>query len=530
MKMKRLAGRLSVGKKVLAVAATGAAVTAAVGCLAMVELGSIHTSVVSTNAVTTARTDVATLSGTQTGVESAVDAALALPASVSTIMPIFNTTVQQGNALVRSLVAMPLPAADHAAMVAVQGPWQSYVALATKQLQQIKATPSMPQATSLAIASNLYNATQPITKQLNSVESLAERQATSAVNGESSLVSATLWAILGMLLFGIAALVVLSTRVRRAIVLPLRATMAGLQRIEQRDYTTDVEVTSADEFGEMAGSVNRAMSGLRSAIDTISGTSRSLAEVSTSMGSIATQMTTNADETAAQAQLASTTADEVAYNVQTVAAGSEEMGSSITEIARSAHDAAQIASQGVTVAAETNEIVAKLGRSTGEIGDVAALITTIAEQTNLLALNATIEAARAGEAGKGFAIVANEVKQLAHQTAQATDEITSRITAIRTDSTAAVHAIEQITGIIDRIADAQTTIASAVEEQTATTSEIGRSVGQAATGSTQIATAITTVASSAHHTSQAATATQDAATSLAQLSDQLQTLVEQFRR
>jgi methyl-accepting chemotaxis protein len=172
--------------------------------------------------------------------------------------------------------------------------------------------------------------------------------------------------------------------------------------------------------------------------------------------------------------------------------------------------------------------VAKLGASSAEIGDVIKVITKIAEQTNLLALNATIEAARAGDAGKGFAVVANEVKELAKETAAATDDIGQRIVAIQGDAQAAGHAIDDITGVIARISDIQNTIASAVEEQTATTNEITRHVTEAATGANEIAASITGVAQAAHDTSSGAASTQVSARDLAELADELNRSVTRF--
>jgi methyl-accepting chemotaxis protein len=143
-------------------------------------------------------------------------------------------------------------------------------------------------------------------------------------------------------------------------------------------------------------------------------------------------------------------AEQVSRNVQTVAAGAEEMGASIREIANSASEAAQVATEAVEIVGSVNSTVAQLGASSAEIGNVVKLITTIAEQTNLLALNATIEAARAGDAGKGFAVVASEVKDLAQETAKATDDISGRVQAIQADAEAAVSAISRIVEVIDK--------------------------------------------------------------------------------
>jgi methyl-accepting chemotaxis protein len=254
-----------------------------------------------------------------------------------------------------------------------------------------------------------------------------------------------------------------------------------------------------------------------------------LASAARELTSVSQQMAANAEETAAQANVASAASEQVSRNVATVSTGAEEMGASIREIAKSANEAARVATSAVKVAERTNATVAKLGESSTEIGNVIKVITSIAQQTNLLALNATIEAARAGEAGKGFAVVANEVKELAKQTAKATEDISRKIEAIQGDTKGAVEAIAQIGKIISQINDIQNTIASAVEEQTATTGEISRNVAEAAKGSNEIAQNITGVAQAARSTTQGASNTKVSADSLSKLALDLQKLVSQFK-
>jgi methyl-accepting chemotaxis protein len=214
--------------------------------------------------------------------------------------------------------------------------------------------------------------------------------------------------------------------------------------------------------------------------------------------------------------------------VASVAGATEEMGSSIREIAHNAHRAAGVAVDAVTMADTTNAAISRLGQSSLDIGSVVKLITEIAQQTNLLALNATIEAARAGEAGKGFAVVADEVKDLAQETARATDDISRRIESVRNDSRDAITAIEAIRVVISQISDYQVTIASAVEEQSATTSEMGRGFSQVATGSAEIARSIAGVANASSSTLSGVAAARATTDELRKVAEELTSLVSRF--
>jgi methyl-accepting chemotaxis protein len=295
------------------------------------------------------------------------------------------------------------------------------------------------------------------------------------------------------------------------------------------DLTRDMTIKGADAVGQMGEGLGKFFGTLRGNVGTIAQMAQTLASASRELTAVSQQMASNAEETAAQANVASAAAEQVSTNVGTVSTAAEEMGASIREIAKSAHEAAKVATTAVRVADSTNATVAKLGESSAEIGNVIKVITSIAQQTNLLALNATIEAARAGEAGKGFAVVANEVKELAKQTANATQDISRKIEAIQGDTKGAVEAIAQIGKIINQINDIQNTIASAVEEQTATTGEISRSVAEAAKGSSEIAQNITGVAQAARSTTEGASNTKSSADELSRIAVDLQKLVGQFK-
>jgi methyl-accepting chemotaxis protein len=331
-----------------------------------------------------------------------------------------------------------------------------------------------------------------------------------------------------LLLLGLALAMGIGVWVARSIVSGVRRVQHVTDGLKDGDLTRTAGVDSRDEIGRMGEALDEAVSSLREMVQTIDGSAGSLSAASEELSSVTGQISAAGEQTSSQSDLVAAAAEQVSHNVQTVATGSEEMGASIREIAHNANEAARVASDAVGVAAATNETVSKLGESSAEIGNVVKVITSIAEQTNLLALNATIEAARAGEAGKGFAVVANEVKELAQETARATEDISRRVEAIQSDTSNAVTAIGEISAIIARINDFQVTIASAVEEQTATTNEMNRNVAEAATGSTDIAANITGVATAAATTKEGVVEAQRAVDELAQMSSQLRTLVSRF--
>jgi methyl-accepting chemotaxis protein len=332
-----------------------------------------------------------------------------------------------------------------------------------------------------------------------------------------------------MFVIGAAIVLVATVLLSRSTSRRVRELLAALARAADGDLSTRLSAQGGDEISDMARALNVALDKIGEVFSRITGTAQRLASASTGLEAVAAQLGRSAEETSAQAEVVARTADEVSQNVQAVAAGGEEMGSSIGEIARNANEAARVATGAVAAVESTTGTMTKLGDSSREIGDVVRLITSIAEQTNLLALNATIEAARAGDAGKGFAVVADEVKQLAQETARATEDISRRVLTIQEDADQAAQAITAVAGVITRINEFQTTIASAVEEQTATTQAINAGVSDAATGSGQIARSISGVAQAAGATTASIGDARESARELSGMSDELGRLVAGFR-
>jgi methyl-accepting chemotaxis protein len=420
------------------------------------------------------------------------------------------------------------PAADAALIATFETNWAAYVEIArTKQLAYgEKKDITRWRATRDAEVTPLMDKIKQNITDLRTAEGAdaAASDAQAAKEHDESRLQTVLLLIAGSLVS-----VLLGGYIARSIVRSLRRVKEVCDGLATGDLTRTSGLTSLDEPGQMGRALDEAVRKLRATVSTIDGSATSLAGASEQMSGVARQIEASASETSVQAQAVSAAAEQISRSVETVSAGSEQMGASIREISLNATEAAQVASEAVGLAGRTSTTMNQLGESSSEIGNVINTITSIAEQTNLLALNATIEAARAGEAGKGFAVVASEVKDLAQETARATEDISRRVAAIQADTSGAVSAIEEITRVIARISDFQTTIASAVEEQTATTAEMNRSVGEAAAGTGDIAQNITGVAEAARLTTDGVRQSQQATAELARMSSELTRLVSTFR-
>ncbi len=356
----------------------------------------------------------------------------------------------------------------------------------------------------------------------------------------------------------VAAFIVLAALLTRSIVQPLKGMTAAMLQLADGDLEVSIPGTGRhDEIGEMAGAMRtfkhsaletqrleaaetatqrqleeekrKAMRELADRFDReVANIVDGVSSAATQMQATAQQMSATAEETSRQSGNVASASDQASANVQMVATTAEELSASIAEIGRQVSQSARIARDAVGEAEATNETVMGLADAAERIGDVVKLISDIAGQTNLLALNATIEAARAGEAGKGFAVVAQEVKNLAKQTARATEEIAQQVTSIQEESTGAVEAIGKIRAIIGEMDDIATAIASAVEEQGASTREIARSVQQAARGTQDVNQNIGSVSRAAGDTGSAAGQVLNASQEMARQAEGLRGQVVRF--
>jgi methyl-accepting chemotaxis protein len=410
-----------------------------------------------------------------------------------------------------------------AAVTKAKADWQAFLQFSTADhtgLSQAQLAQSVQKYNGLSDALTADQQTlQERAQALSDQDILAAQKATRTA----------VWALTGLLTAGVLLSLLIGFRVASRMRRTVQSVSLVAEGLAEGDLTRTSGVSSGDEVGRMAAALDQGLSRLRADLVQLAGNAGTLNSAAGQLTAVSGQVDASASEASAQAGSVAAAADVVSNNLQVVSAGSEEMGAAIRDIAVSTTEASDVAVQAVGMAAQTNAIVARLGDSSSEIASVVKTITAIAGQTNLLALNATIEAARAGESGKGFAVVAGEVKDLAQETAKATEDISRRVQAIQMDTGGAVTAIGEISAIIERINSIQLNIASAVEQQTATTQEMNRTLSEAAAGAGNIAQTIGTVSDATRRTSGVVGDTRAAAGELATTANELQALVARFR-
>ncbi len=386
-----------------------------------------------------------------------------------------------------------------------------------------------PAAANLAVLGALADADTASAKPLDDL-SAAEQTAAAALSttaAQEAAASRTL--IAALLLVGLVAACGAAWFMIRRVLVTVGVVKEGLTRLASGDLTWQCPpLRGGDELAAMAGFTHQATQALRQIVSRLDSTSQTVGDTVAGLGSATNGLTSTAADAIREVEAATSVVASVSHSVRTVATGSEQMRAAINEIASSALEASRVAQTGVSAALAADERVRQLGESSAEISQFVKVITAIAQQTNLLALNATIEAARAGEAGKGFAVVASEVKTLAAETAQATDQIVTRVSTMQSDTDLVVESIGNIREVIERINEMQTTVAGAVEEQSATISEINRSLSEAADATRDVTERVQGIAAATDQTQGHVAATEESACHLAGLAATLSSEVRAF--
>ncbi|MFI5890191.1 methyl-accepting chemotaxis protein [Actinoplanes sp. NPDC051513] len=433
----------------------------------------------------------------------------------------------QIDAGIANYLKLDVSAAERAGMANVQASWQQYISV-RNELQVLQKAGRIAEWQELR-TTKLNPTIVEAVGHIEDLKKLSKGNAAAAASAAQSTARNARLTIILTLVAGVllaAAIALLAARVLGRRLGSLAELMSAMAAGDLRSREPDA---GTDEIGRMSRSASEAVDHMRTAMQTLSDASSGLAQRSEDMQEASRNLAGGVEQTSSRVNSIDQAAEAVTAGVQAVAGGAEQMGAAIREIAISASEAAKVASSAVDTAAEAEKLMTKLDSSSAEIDSVVKTITAIAEQTNLLALNATIEAARAGETGKGFAVVAGEVKDLAQETAKATEEISRRIEAIQRDAKEAVESISGIGQIIGNINDFQNTIASAVEQQSATTKGMTDDLGRAAAGTGDISTQLADVVHVTSTTREAADATENAATDLARISTQLQDVISTFR-
>jgi methyl-accepting chemotaxis protein len=322
---------------------------------------------------------------------------------------------------------------------------------------------------------------------------------------------------------------VVALRQTSSIVRDLRGTDAGLASVAAGDLTRQIAMVRTDEIGHMANSLDRSVAGLRTTVAGVVAAAATVTERSQAIDGLSKTISAMAEETSSQASTSAAAVEEVSANISTVSGNAAQLSKAVDEIARNTSEAAGIAGEAADRSAAASAAVGRLDAASREVGEVVKLIAQIAGKTNLLALNATIEAASAGEAGRGFAVVANEVKDLARQTAEATERIGLRVTAIQSEASASSTAISEIDQVVRRISQLATSIAAAVEEQSSLTKEIGRNVDEVAAGAREIAGTVSTSANAAKEAAAGVAGLRVESSELAVLATRMRGLVAGFK-
>jgi methyl-accepting chemotaxis protein len=448
------------------------------------------------------------------------------PQTIATEKQATVTSLEALQAQTAAVGKMQLSPEARAAYTKIAAAEQGYLT-AMQQLQTLPLT-GAAQAQMVPIIQRMNAADTTIADQLVVATKAAGAAARAeAQDARSAYSRARAWTFV-LIGLGVLVSVALAIVTARSVTRPVRRIREVLGLVAGGDLRVRVGEIGGAELGETALALDQTLDSIGGVLALVGDSSARLGGASTQLARVADTIAQFSVTAADQSERVVSSANEVASSVDTVATGSSQMETAIREIAHNATEAARVAGSAVQVAENTTRTVGKLGDSSQEIATVIKLINGIAEQTNLLALNATIEAARAGEAGKGFAVVASEVKELAQETARATEDISKRVEAIQADTAGAVEAIGQISAVIGEINDFQSTIAAAVEEQTATSNEMNRNVAEAASGTRDITTAINGLASGTQETNARVADAQAAATELARMSSELQEAVARF--